>query len=88
MWPDHTAKAFAGKSEAPLWLKDWTPTPAGEAYINLVANEWMTKGSVKIDNAGKIRFRGFYGTYKIKVNGKEYTVELTLDRQPGVITLP
>jgi endo-1,4-beta-xylanase len=88
MFPDHTAKAFSGKSEAPLWLKDWAPTPAGEVYINLVTKEWMTKGSAKLDNAGKIKFRGFYGTYKIKVNDKEYTVELNRDRQPGVITLP
>ena len=60
-----------------LYKKDWTPTPAAKAYRNLVYNEWWTKSNGKTDAKGEFSTPAFYGKYKVTVNGKTKTVDLT-----------
>ncbi len=63
--------------EACLWQKDWSITPAGEAYIDLVSNEWNTQGVGELNLEGQLHFHGFFGRYRLEVDGRKYTVELT-----------
>jgi len=72
MWP-HIGVAYP---EACLWRKDWSITPAGETYIDLVSNEWNTQGMGKLDLEGQLHFCGFSGVYRLEIDGREYTVEL------------
>ncbi|MFC1677404.1 endo-1,4-beta-xylanase [Planctomycetota bacterium] len=93
MWPkkhqlDKTS-FYTHDPEMHLWSKDWTPNQAAKVYIDLVTKEWMTRGTGKTNDAGQIKFRGFYGTYRIDVAGKEFTVEFKQPLpQQKVITLP
>ncbi len=63
--------------QSSLYKRDWTSTPAEEAYHNLVYNEWWTKTNGKTDKNGKLKVPAFYGKYKITVNGKSKEVNLT-----------
>jgi GH35 family endo-1,4-beta-xylanase len=58
-----------------FWKKDWTPTPAAEAYMKLISEEWHTEGTATVEN-GILRFRGFPGTYEFTANGKTWTQTL------------
>ncbi len=62
-----------------LYKRDWTPTPAAEAYQNLIFNEWWTKASGQADKKGEFTTPAFYGKYRITVNGtaKEVTLKST-----------
>jgi len=55
------------KGNAPLFYEDWTLKPAGEAFVNLVFNEWWTSDQFTTDANGEGAIRGFKGTYQIKV---------------------
>jgi len=41
-----------------LYRKDWTPSPAAEAYHNLVFKEWWTNVSGNADKKGCIIHSG------------------------------
>lgn len=57
---------------APMFYQDWTLKPAGEAFIDLVYNQWWTEESGLANANGEFRLRGFKGTYKITIdNGNE-----------------
>ena len=62
-----------------LYKKDWTPTPAVEAYQSLIYDEWWTNTSGKATEDGMCEIPAFYGTHKVIVNGVEKTVELSKD---------
>ena len=68
-----------------LYRRDWTPTPAAEAYRNLVFNEWWTRESVKADKKGFLSVKGFFGKYRITVNGE--SKEISLDSKKGSLTV-
>jgi endo-1,4-beta-xylanase len=59
-----------------LYRRDWTPTPAADAYRDLVFNKWWTKTQQKADAKGECQVRAFYGTHRITAGGKEIIVEL------------
>jgi GH35 family endo-1,4-beta-xylanase len=59
-----------------LYHRDWSPTPAAEAYHNLIYKEWWTSESGKADNKGNFTVPAFYGKYRITVNGISKEVEL------------
>jgi GH35 family endo-1,4-beta-xylanase len=62
--------------EAALFRRDWTPTPAADAYRDLVFNEWWTRWEGKADAQGEVRVPAFFGTHKVTVQGQEKTVDL------------
>lgn len=80
MWPRN-----ASPREAPLWRKDWTPTPAGQVYEHLVTKEWTTAGSGQVDSENQLKFRGFFGSYRITVGQSHYTVELSPKKTQATI---
>ncbi|HEY3371298.1 MAG TPA: endo-1,4-beta-xylanase [Prolixibacteraceae bacterium] len=54
--------------EAAFYAKDWTIRPHGEAWKELVFNQWWTKKMDKTTDAeGKVSFDGFLGTYKYTI---------------------
>jgi len=62
-----------------LWRTDWTPTPQGLAYRDLVFNQWWTQASGKADASGKFQLDAFFGDYEIRANGK--TQKATLSKK-------
>ncbi len=59
-----------------LYKRDWSPTPAAEAYQNLIFKEWWTTQSGKTDKKGVFMVPAFYGKYKVTVNGESKEVDL------------
>ncbi len=59
-----------------LYKLDWTPTPALEAYKNLIFKEWWTNISGVAGKDGIFSTRAFYGKYRVTVNGISKIVEL------------
>jgi endo-1,4-beta-xylanase len=60
-----------------LYNKDWTPTPAAEAYQNLIFNEWWTREEGKTGRNGELSVLAFFGKYKVTVDGESREVNLT-----------
>ena len=60
-----------------LYKRDWTPTPAAEAYQALLFDEWWTDYKGRSDENGVFTVRAFFGTHKITINGVEHEVELS-----------
>jgi endo-1,4-beta-xylanase len=63
--------------QSSLYKRDWTPTPAAEAYRELVLNKWWTRWSGAANSEGWVALRAFYGKHRVTVNGKESVVNLT-----------
>ena len=62
--------------QSSLYLRDWTPTPAAEAYRDLVFNQWWTRWEGEADKDGYCRISPFYGKHRVMVDGTEKTVHL------------
>ncbi|NMC41178.1 MAG: glycoside hydrolase [Bacteroidales bacterium] len=67
-----------------LYKRDWSPTPALEAYQNLIFREWWTRDEGKAGRDRSFKTRAFYGKYRITVNGVSKEVE---HRKNGVSTI-
>ena len=63
-----------------LYKRDWTPTPAAEAYHNLVYNEWWTNETGVTNSEGIYSTKAFYGKYKVTVNGITKIIDLTKEK--------
>ncbi len=58
------------------------PRPCYEALRQLIREEWMTRIEATSDEAGKVRFRGFFGDYRLRADDARGSVPFTLAR-PG-----
>lgn len=59
------------------------PKPAYLALKKLIKEKWWTRESVTLEEKGKVKIRGFYGEYEIKVelpNGATKNAEFDLDK--------
>jgi len=59
-----------------LYKRDWTPTPAANAYHNLIFKEWWTGEKGKTNRKGEYSVPAFFGKYKVTVNGETKNVNL------------
>jgi endo-1,4-beta-xylanase len=59
-----------------LWRKDWTITPQGEVFRELVFNKWWTNVTGKAGKDGTFKTRAFYGEYIVVVEGKSQKFSL------------
>ncbi len=59
-----------------LFRRDWSPTPAAEAYRDLVFNQWWTRSSARADAQGRCDVRAFFGKHRVTSGGREAVVEL------------
>lgn len=76
---------WAGKHYSPrcaYFRKDWSPKPNAEAWRKLVSDEWTTNVETKSDDAGRCRFRGFYGDYRLDITCEGKTVTRTVRLTP------
>jgi len=65
-----------------LYKLDWSPTPAANAYRDLIFKQWWTSINTSCDKNGMLSVPAFYGNYKVTVNGKSKVVDLKKkDRQ-------
>jgi GH35 family endo-1,4-beta-xylanase len=72
------------KASAPLYRRDWTLKPGGEAFRELVLKTWRTDASGKTDADGRFGTRAFYGDYEIYVSfaGRQTTIKIPFRPQP------
>jgi len=66
------------REDAYLWERDWTPTHSAEAYMRLIDEEFRTTGDGRTNEQGKLKFRGFPGTYRIFIQDEVYDIRLSL----------
>jgi len=71
--------------QSSLYRRDWTPTPAAEAYRDLVFRQWWTRWEGKADANGQCRIRAFYGKYAVTSDGQ--TKQVLLSKQNGQATV-
>ena len=62
---------------AALWRTDWSITPQGEAFRDLVFNRWWTKTEGKTDKSGSFKTEAFFGDYEITVDDSVKKVSLS-----------
>ena len=53
---------------APLFNQDWSLKPSGQAFLDLVFDEWWTEESGQTDANGQFGLRGFKGKYQLKID--------------------
>ncbi|WP_158857927.1 endo-1,4-beta-xylanase [Lunatibacter salilacus] len=68
-----------------LYNRDWSPTPAAEAYQELIHKTWWTDNSGSINQNGNFATIGFYGNYRITVGSETKEVLLSKDRGRVVV---
>ena len=59
-----------------LYRRDWSPTPAAEAYRDLVFKQWWTRWQGRADAQGRCEVRVFYGKHQVKAGNQMTVVEL------------
>jgi Beta-1,4-xylanase len=66
-----------------LYNQDWSIKPNGQAWKDLVFNQWWTDASGQSDNAGQYSARGFLGDYEVDVtvNGTTNIVYTSLPQR-------
>ena len=50
-----------------LFEEDWNMRPVGQVYSDLLKRVWCTTEEALTDASGKVKIRGFLGTYRISV---------------------
>lgn len=75
--------------DAALFNSDWTLRPHGEAYVDLVFDQWWTDEEVATDAEGKANVRGFKGDYRVTaaVAGHAAVAESTLSDGGATVEL-
>lgn len=71
--------------QSSMYRRDWSLTPLGEAYKDLVFREWWTKTSGTADRKGTYSTSAFFGRYRITAGGVSREVDLT--REKGKIVI-
>lgn len=69
LWNFWDGSHWAGN--APLFRSDWSLKPAGEAYIDLVFNQWWTDETGYTNGSGHYAVRGYTGDYIVRVIGPD-----------------
>jgi GH35 family endo-1,4-beta-xylanase len=68
-----------------LYRRDWSPTPALNAYQDLIFKEWTTDTQLILDENGEAEIPAFYGDYRISVEGQE--LQISLEKEEGSISV-
>jgi len=71
--------------QSSLYHRDWTPTPAAQAYRDLVFKQWWTRWEGKADANGQCRVRAFYGKYAVTCGAEQELV--LLSQEKGQVTV-
>ncbi len=86
-WNLGDGTAVQGENEAQGGLMDGElqPKAAYRALDELINQEWKTRAKLESNAQGKASFRGFHGTYEVKLtrNGATQTFAFTLAPKSG-----
>jgi endo-1,4-beta-xylanase len=69
-----------------LYRRDWSPTPAAEAYRDLVFKQWWTTWRGRTDAQGRCEVRAFYGKHRVTAGDREAVVSLKRSEQTKSIS--
>lgn len=80
------------RPESAYFSANWTPTPAGKVWQELVGETWRSNLDATSNEAGSVATRVFLGDYRItvRVGDKTSTVETTVEKnaaEPVVVRL-
>ena len=80
------------RPESAYFSADWTPTPAGKVWQELVGETWRSNLDATSNEAGTVATRVFLGDYRItvRVGDKTSTIETTVEKnaaEPVVVRL-
>lgn len=77
------------RPDAAYYRSDWSITPAGQAWLDLVTKEWWTNFDGQTDSHGKIETRGFLGNYEINVrhDKRSLTKNISVKEEETAITI-
>jgi len=70
------------RPDAALYNADWSIRPHGQAFRDLILNQWWTPKAEKTTSpTGAVTFEGFLGTYKctVRAGGNETTTTFTIN---------
>ncbi|TYQ18344.1 UNVERIFIED_CONTAM: GH35 family endo-1,4-beta-xylanase [Acetivibrio alkalicellulosi] len=85
MWGFHANSHWRGQ-DAAIVDHDWTVNEAGKRYQAL-RKEWTTNDLGTTNNNGAYNFRGFHGTYDVKITAPgRAPIVTTIDLEPGAGT--
>jgi GH35 family endo-1,4-beta-xylanase len=59
-----------------LYRRDWTATPAADAYRDLVFKQWWTNWRGHADTQGRCEVRAFFGNHRVTAGGHEKVISL------------
>lgn len=85
MWGFWEGANWIGVSS--LYRRDWSATPAGDAYRDLVFKQWWTTWRGQADARGRCEVRAFYGRHRVIVGDKEMVVSLRRSEQTKTVSL-
>lgn len=68
-----------------LYKRDWSPTPAANAYQDLIFKKWWTTDKGTTNSKGIFSTAAFFGKYKITVDGR--SKEIHLKKKEGKLTV-
>lgn len=63
-----------------LYKRDWSPTPAAEAYHDLIFREWWTKESGSVGKDGNFTASAFFGKYRVTIDGVSQVIDLSSEK--------
>jgi hypothetical protein len=84
-WDFSDHEAWQG-APAGLLREDMSPKPLAKWLHKAFADRWSTDTEIKTNEAGEARFRGFFGTYKVRAtrpNGERLTGVCNFARSAG-----
>lgn len=67
--------------DAPIFREDWSLKPSGEAFIDLVFNQWWTDEAVTTNDMGQTTVRGYYGDYTVTAQHGNLEATATIAHQ-------
>ncbi|HNX35678.1 MAG TPA: endo-1,4-beta-xylanase [Kiritimatiellia bacterium] len=75
------------RPNAAYYRSDWSLTPAGQVWLDLVTKTWWTSAALESAADGTARTRGFLGDYEITVthNGTSKTVPTKLSKAGATV---
>lgn len=71
-----------------LYHRNWTPTPAAQAYRRLVFKDWWTSWKGKVNGSGTCQVPAFYGRHQVRVNNRNFIVNLNPEHHTHTLHVP
>ena len=77
------------RPRAAYYRADWSITPAGQVWLDLVTKKWWTTIDGKTATNGTFDTRGFFGDYEITVKkeGRTKTIRTSLPKEGSTVTI-